>query len=87
MQKGSKNPKKTRRLNKEEIKKQLIDSIVNNDTIETQELNQKADRVEKPKDAAAVIKQYENIIRTKKKNIIFIVYHQGNAFERYTRVL
>ena len=57
MQKGSENPKKTRRLNKEEIKKQLIDSIVNNDIIKTQELNEKADKVEKPEDAAAVIKQ------------------------------
>ena len=83
MQKGSENPKKTRRLNKEEIKKQLIDSIVNNDIIETQELNEKADKVQKPEDAAAVIKQYEGIIRTKKKNIISIAYHQGNVFKRF----
>ena len=83
MQKGPKNPKKTRRLNKEEIKKQLIDSIVNNDIIETQELNEKADKVEKPEDAAAVIKQYEDIIRTKKKNIISIAYHQGKVFKRF----
>ena len=41
--------------------------MVNNDIIETDELNKKAEEVQKPENAAAVIKQYENIIRTKKK--------------------
>ena len=61
----------------------MIDSIVNHDIIETQELNEKADRLEIPEDAAAVIKQYEDIIRTKKKNIISIAYHQGKVFKRF----
>ena len=72
IQTGSENTKKTIRLNKED---RLIDSIVNNDIIKTQELNEKADKVEKPEDAAAVIKQYEDIIRTKKKGIISIAHH------------
>ena len=45
----------------------MIDSIINNDIIETEELNEKADKVEKSEDAAAQIKQYEDIICTKKK--------------------
>ena len=63
LQKGSENTKKTRRLSKEEIKKQLTDSIVNNDIIETEELNEKTNNAEKPKDAAVIIKQYEDIIQ------------------------
>ena len=51
LQKGSENTKKTRRLSKAEIKKQLTNSIVNNDIIETKELNEKDDKVEKPEDA------------------------------------
>ena len=62
-----KNTKKTRRLSKKEIKKRLIDTIVNNDIIEAEELNEKADRVEKPNDGTDIIKQYEDIIRTKKE--------------------
>ena len=62
VEKGSKNTKKTRRLSKEEIKQQLIDSIFNNDIIDIEELNEKADKVEKPEDAAAIIKQNEDII-------------------------
>ena len=61
----------------------MIDSIVHNDITETEELNEKTDKREKPKDAAAVIKQYEDIIRTKKKNIISILYHQEKVFKRF----
>ena len=58
MWKGSENAKKTKRLNHEEVKKQLIESMVNNDVVETQESNKKAEEVDKPKDNAAIIKQF-----------------------------
>ena len=64
------NVKKTKRLTHEEVKKQLIKSMVVNDFVETQQLNKKAEEVQKPEDAAAVIKQYEGIIQTKKNSII-----------------
>ena len=60
----------------------MIDSIVNNDIIKTKELNEKADKVEKPEDTAAVIKQYEDI-RTKKGNIISIAYRKRKVFKRF----
>ena len=83
MWKGSENAKKTKRLNHEEVKKQLIELMVNNDAVETQELNKKAEEVNKLKDAAAIIKQFEDIIRTKKKGIISIAYHQGKVFKKF----
>ena len=73
----------TKRHNKENIKQQLIDSLVNNDTIETEELKQEANRVKKLEDAADVIKQYEEILRTKRKGIISVAYHQGRVFRRF----
>ena len=42
----------------------MFDSIIN--IIETKELNEKSDKTEKPEDAAAIIKQYEDIICTQK---------------------
>ena len=52
------------------MKQQLIDSIINRDIIETKELDKKADKVENSENAAAnIIKQYKEIIRTKKSNI------------------
>ena len=35
------------------------------------------------KDTAAIIKEYEEIIRTKKTNIIRIAYQQGKWFKRF----
>ena len=41
--------------------------MVSNDVIETAELYEKADKVEKIEDGVAIIRLYEGIIRTKKK--------------------
>ena len=62
MWKGSFNVKKTKRMDNDKIKKKLIKSMIINDIAETNELNKKANNVENPQDAAAVIKQYEEII-------------------------
>ena len=61
MWKGS-DIKKTKRLTHDEIKKQLIKSIVINYVIKTDELNKQAEEVQNPEGAADLIKQYENII-------------------------
>ena len=37
--------------------------------VETEELNKMTEEVEKPEDVAAVIKQYEDILRTKKRTL------------------
>ena len=85
MWEGSENVKGTKRLTNEEITKQLIESMANDDVAETQELNKKAEEFDKLEDAAAVIKQYEDIIRTKKKGIISIAYHQGKVFKKFKK--
>ena len=74
------NSKKTKRLNKDEIKKQLIDI---NNAMEIDNLNELAEKVERPEDAANIIKQYEEILRTKRIDIIFVAYYQGKLFELF----
>ena len=54
---SSESVKKTKRFNKEEVKQLLIDSLANNNTIETEELNEKTQKVGKPEDAADVMKE------------------------------
>ena len=83
LERGSENTKKTRRLAKEEIKEQLIDSITISNVIQIEELNEKTVKVESPVDAAAIIKEFEEIIRTKRKGIISVAYHQGKVFSRF----
>ena len=74
--------KKTRKLTHDEIKKQLIESMVVNEVVESDELNKQAEEVQDPEEAAKVIQKYENI-KTKKKGIISIAYHQGKVFKKF----
>ena len=59
--------------------------MVINDIDQNDELNKKTEEVQKPEEATvAVIKQSEEIIRTKKKGIITsIAYHQGKVFKTF----
>ena len=74
MWKGAADSKKTKRLSKEEIKKQLLDSMIVNKVVQ---------EPKEPEEAAKVIKQYQDIIKTKKKGIISIAYYQGKIFKRF----
>ena len=74
--------KKTRKLTHDKIKKQLIELMVVDEVVESDELNKQAEEVQDPEEAAKVIQKYENIIRTKKKGIIYIAYHQDKVFKK-----
>ena len=57
--------------------------MVVNEVVESDELNKQAEEVQKPEDAADLIKQYEDIIRTQKKWIINIAFHKGKVFKKF----
>ena len=61
------NDSKKKRLKKDEIKKQSLNSIIDIEKVDTEELNEQADKVENFKDTVIIVKEYEDIIRTKKK--------------------
>ena len=68
MKKDSNSTKQSsRRLSKEEIKKWLIESLVYNNNINTEDLNARADRVEGYEETTNIIKEYEDIIKAKRK--------------------
>ena len=48
-----------------------------NNPVEIEELNERAERVEKPEDAADIIMEYEEILRVKKKGIIMVAFYPG----------
>ena len=83
MWKGLADSKKTKRLSKEEIKKQLLDSMIIDEVVEFEDLNKEAEEIQDPEKAAEIIKRYEDIIKTKKKGIINVAYHQGQVFKRF----
>ena len=57
--------------------------MVVNEVAESDELNKQGEEVQDPEEAAKVIQKYESIIRTKKKGIINIAYHQGKVFKNF----
>ena len=60
-----------------------MDSIVYNENINTEDLNERPDRVEGYEEAVNIIKEYEDITKTNKKNIIFFAYQQGKVFRKF----
>ena len=83
MWKGAADSKKTKRLSKHEIKNKFLESIIINEVVESEELNKEAEEIQQPEEAVKVIKQYEDIIKTKKKGIISIAYYKGKIFRRF----
>ena len=83
MWKGVADSKKAKRLSKEEIEKKLLESVIIDEVVEFEDLNKEAEEIQDPEKAAEIIKQYEDIIKTKKKGIINVAYHQGQVFKRF----
>ena len=87
MEKDSDSTKQSwRRLSKEKFKKWLIDSLVYNENINTEDLNEQGYKVEDYEAAVDIIKEYEAIIKTNKKNLIFFVYQQGKNIENLRKI-
>ena len=69
--------KKAERLSKEEIRKQLLDSMIIDENLEFDDLNKETEEMQDSEKAAEIIRQYEDVIKTKKKGIINVGFHQG----------
>ena len=57
--------------------------MATNNAIEIEELNDRAEKVEKPEDAAGIIMEYKEILRAKKKGIIMVAFYQGKIFNSF----
>ena len=51
--------------------------MIIDENLEFEDLNKEAKEIEDPEKAAEIIRQYEDIIKTKKKGIINVAFHQG----------
>ena len=75
--------KKAKRPSKEEIKKQLLESMIADEVVEFEDLSKEAEEIREPEKAAEVIKWYKDIVKMKKKGIISVAYYQGKVFKRF----
>ena len=67
MWKGATDNKKAKRWSKEEIKTQLLNSMIIDENLEFHDLNKEAEEIQDPEKAAEIIKRYEDIIKIKKE--------------------
>ena len=64
-----------------EIKKELEDSISNSKKNENKDIEEMANNcTESEEDAAKVIHEFEEIIKNKKSDIVWLAYYQGKIF-------
>ena len=61
----------------------MLESIIINEAVESEELNKKAEEIQESEEVAKVIKQHDDIIKTKKNRIISITYYQRKVFKRF----
>ena len=70
-------------MSKEGIKTKLLDSRIIDEVFECEDLNKEAEEVQDPERAAEIIKRYEDITKTKRRQFINIAYHQGQVFKKF----
>ena len=74
----------TTKKTKSEIKKELEDSIANGKKNENTDIEEMANNcMESEEDAAKVIHEFEEIIKNKKSDIVWLAYHQGKIFQKF----
>ena len=74
----------TTKKTKSGTKKELEDSIANGKKNENTDIEEMANNcMESQQDAAKVIHEFEEIIKNKKSDIVWLAYHQGKIFQKF----
>ena len=74
----------TTKKTKSEIKKELEDSIANSKNNENTDIEKMTKNcMESEENAAKVIHEFEEIIKNKKNDIVWLAYYQGKIFQKF----
>ena len=68
---------------KPEIKKELEESITNGKRNENMDIQEKVNNCARVEDAAKVVQEFEEIIKNKKSDIMWLAYHQGQILKKF----
>ena len=73
----------TTKKTKSENKKDLEDSIANGKKNENADIEEMTNNcMESEKDAAKIIRKFDEVIKNKKTDIVWLAYYQGNIFQK-----
>ena len=74
----------TTKKTKSEIKKELEDSIANSKNNENTDIEKMTKNcMESEENAAKVIHEFEEIIKNKRNDIVWLAYYQGKIFQKF----
>ena len=74
---------KTKKKSNETIKRELLNSLKENDDVEEQGLNETANNVNNSQEAIAIIRRYMEIIKKKNKKAIGYTGKQGELLKKF----
>ena len=73
----------TTKKTKSENKKDLEDSIANGKKNENADIEEMTNNcMESEKDAAKIIRKFDEVVKNKKIDIVWLAYYQGNIFQK-----
>ena len=73
----------TTKKTKSENKKDLEDSVANGKKNENADIEEMTNNcMESEKDAAKIIRKFDEVIKNKKIDIVWLAYYQGNIFQK-----
>ena len=73
---------KMKNADKTAILEKLMESIMINEVPDSEGLEDLSKNVDNPDDAVRVVRKIENILKSKKNNILILAYHQGLIFKK-----
>ena len=68
---------------KEEVKKELEESIAKSGQNKNVNMQGKVNECETNEDAIKAIQEFEQIIQNKKSDIVWLAYYQGQIFQKF----
>ena len=76
---------KTKNADKTAILEKLMESIIINEVPGSEGLEDLSKNVDSPDDAVNLVRKIENVLKSKKNNILILAYHQGLIFKKFKK--
>ena len=65
------------------MKDELLKSVIDGGIVENEKLNLRSDNVTNCEQPISVVKEFDNIIKCKKKRMVNLAYKQGLLFQKF----
>ena len=78
---NSNESRKTKNADKTTIMEKLMESIMVEEVPDSEGLEDLSKNVDSPDNAVKLVRKIENILKSKKNNILILAYHQGLNFK------